>query len=144
MPSMKAVQIRARQVAGFKTEAQAGEHQIVLDQPRPIGTDAGAMPLQLLQTALAGCFVGTGYIIARQRQITVRGIDVEVKGELDTEVSLGKTTEGRAGFTRLEVKITIDADMTPKDKEALVDEIRRRCPVSENLENPTPIRYTTA
>jgi uncharacterized OsmC-like protein len=141
MPTMKVVEIRARQVAGFKAEAQAGAHTVVLDQPRPLGTDGGPMPLQLLETALAGCFVGTGYIVARQRKLAVRGIDVQVRGELDIEIGAGRSTEGRAGFTGLDVRIAIDADMSPAEKQAFVAEIRRRCPVGENLENPTPVTY---
>jgi putative redox protein len=144
MPSLKTVAVRARQVAAFKAEAQAGAHTIVLDQPQPLGTDAGAMPLQLLQTALAGCFVGTGYIIARQKKLTVREIRVDVHGELDTDVAAGRSNDGRAGFKGLDVSVSVDGDMTDEQKQAFVEEIRRRCPVSENLENPTPVRYRVA
>ena len=141
MPTMKTVEIRARQVAGFRTEAQAGAHAVTLDQPRPLGTDGGPMPLQLLETALAGCFVGTGYLIARQQKLAVRAIDVQVRGELDIEIGAGRSTAGRAGFTGLDVRIAVDADLSPADKAAFVAEIRRRCPVGENLENPTPVSY---
>ncbi|MEW5956915.1 MAG: OsmC family protein [Chloroflexota bacterium] len=144
MANLKSVHIEARQVTGFKNEAQARGHTLIIDQPAPLSSDGGATPLEFLQMALAGCFISTGYIIARQRGLALRGLAVDISGVLDTEIGLGKSTAGRAGYTGLEVKVHLDADLSPAEKEALVAEIRRRCPVSDNLEQPTPVNFSLA
>lgn len=139
MPTLKTVQIQGRQIAGFKNQAQVREHTLFLDQPPPLGSDAGPTPLELLQMAVAGCFISTGHIIARQRGLHVRGITVDINGVLDTDIVAGKSTAGRAGYTGLKLKVDIDADLTPAEKEAFVAEIRRRCAVLDNVEHPTPV-----
>ena len=141
MAKLKTLRTHAEYAGPFKATAQAREHQLVLDQPAPLGTNAGAMPLEFLQMALAGCFVGTGYLIARQRQLPVRSIRAEVTGTLDVEVAAGRSEAGRAGFTGLTVNVAVDADLSAKEKEAFIAEVQRRCPVSDNLEHPTPVNF---
>ena len=75
--------------------------------------------------ALAGCFISTGHIIARQRGLSIRGIAVDISGVLDTDIVAGKSTVGRAGYTGLAV-------------------IRRRCSVLDNVEHPTPVTIELA
>ena len=144
MTTLKTVHIQARQIAGFKNQTQAREHTLIIDQPPPLGSDGGPTPLEFLQMALAGCFISTGHIIARQRGLNIRGIAVDISGVLDTDIVAGKSTVGRAGYTGLAVKVEIDADMTPAEKNAFGAEIRRRCSVLDNVEHPTPVTIELA
>ncbi len=48
----------------------------------------------------------------------------------------------RAGFTGIQVQETVDADMTQAEKERFIADVDRRCPISGNLHNTTPITYT--
>lgn len=120
-------------------------HRIVIDQPANAGgTDTGPTPLELLLASLAGCIGSIGRIVAMQKRIALRGMDVRVEGTLDTDGLLGKPVEGRVGFEEIIISVNVDADMSDEEKEAFIHEVDRRCPVSENLLNSTPIRIGLA
>ena len=141
MPS-KTVCVDAVQVNGFKISTHARGHEAQVDQPTAAGgTDAGPTPLEYLFISLAGCIITIGHIIARQRRLPVRKIEVHVEGEIDTDVLMGKHGENRAGFTGIRVHTKIDADMTRTQKEQFLREIDARCPISENIHNITPIEF---
>ena len=90
MPA-KTVQVEIKQGSGFKTECRAGKHLVVIDQPAPAGgTDAGPTPLDVQLMVLGGCLAAIGRIIANQRKLVMRGIEVTVEGEIDTDGLLGK------------------------------------------------------
>lgn len=140
--TIKTVSVEAVQVDGFKIETRARGHVAFVDQPvAGGGTDSGPTPLEYLFFSLASCVVTIGQIIAKQRHLPVRGIEVHIEGELDTDVFLGKTTDVRAGFSGIRVRTKIDADMTQAEKEQFLREIDARCPISDNIHNLTPIEF---
>jgi len=139
MPAKK-VQTKIKQGAEFRTECRAGKHVVIIDQPVPAGgTDAGPTPLDVQLMALGGCVAAIGRIIANQRKLAVRGIEVSVEGDLDTDGLLGKPTGNRVGFSAITARVKIDADMSEADKAQFVHDIDMRCPISENLQNNTPV-----
>lgn len=142
---MKKVQVEIKQGSGFKTECRAGKHVVIIDQPTPAGgTDAGPTPLDVQLMALGGCVAAIGRIIANQRKLVVRGIEVTVEGEIDTDGLLGKPTANRVGFRAITARVKIDADMSPAKKEQFLHDIDMRCPISENLKNGSPVNVVLA
>lgn len=138
--STKKVMVEVKQGAGFRTECKAGKHMILIDQPAPAtGTDTGPTPLEVQLMALGGCIAAIGRIIANQRKITLRGIEISVEGELDTDRLLGKASDKRTGFSSIAARVKIDADLSPTEKEEFLHAIDERCPVSDNLANATPV-----
>lgn len=143
--SAKKVQAEIKQGPGFKMECRAGKHVFIIDQPaQGGGTDAGPTPLDVQLGVLGACLATIGTIIAKQRKLPVRGIEIAVEGELDTDGLLGKPTNARVGFSEIKARVKIDADMSPADKEKLVHEMDSRCPISENLKNVTPLTVVPA
>lgn len=143
--SMKTVAVESKLGEKFVIETNIRGHQVVIDQPaNAAGTDAGPTPLELVLVSLAGCIGTIGRIIAMQKRIALRGMTIKVEGELDTDGLLGKPIEGRIGFEGMAITVDLDADMTDEEKEAFIHEVDRRCPVSENLLNATPIRVKLA
>ena len=141
----KKMQVTVKQGAGFKTECSAGKHMLIIDQPAEAGgTDAGPTPLDYQLIALGGCVAAIGRIIASQRRLVIRGIEVALEGELDTSRLLGKVSPNRVGFAGITARVKIDADLTPVEKEKLLHDIEERCPVSDNLKNITQIDITLA
>ena len=141
----KKVQVTLKQSAGFKTECYAGKHTLIIDQPVEAGgTGAGPTPLDYQLIALGGCIAAIGRIIASQRRLVIRSIEVALEGELDTSRLLGKASPNRVGFAGITARVKIDTDLTPSEKEKLVKEIEERCPVSDNLKNITPINVMLA
>lgn len=119
--------------AGFKTQINCS-HPFIVDQPKMGGgNDEGPNPLELFLTSLPACICAIGRIIANQRRIKLRGIEVEVEGDIDKDFLMGKTTEGRAGFTEIRSFVHIDADLTKEEKDAFLKDIAARCPIADNI-----------
>lgn len=136
----KTVVVEASMGEGFAMESQLGQHLIRVDQPQNAGgTDTGPNPLQYFLLSLAGCIGAIARIVANQKKLTLRGIKLKLQGHLDTDVLLGKTTDTRAGFSAIEIQADIDADMTPEEKQAFLEEVDARCPVSESIAHVTPV-----
>lgn len=118
---------------GFQTKIDCSQ-PFTIDQPSAMGgNDAGPNPLEVFLSSLPACICAIGRIISNQKRLNVRGINATVEGDIDKDYLLGKTDEGRAGFTELRVKVDIDADMTDEEKEAFLSEIERRCPIADNI-----------
>ncbi len=142
---VKNISIDAVQLDGFKIEVKARQHVAFVDQPPAGGgTDSGPTPLEYLFFSLASCVVTIGHIVAKQKHLPVRKIEVHVEGEVDTDVFMGKNSEARAGFSEIRVHTKIDADMSQEEKEAFVHEVDLRCPISDNISNLTPIKFIVA
>lgn len=143
MPA-KTVHVEVKQGAGFKTECKAGKHTVIIDQPAPSGADAGPSPLEIQLMALGGCIAAIGRIVANQKKLAIRGFDISLEGDIDTDGLLGKPTDKRVGFSAITARVKVDADIAPADKERLLHEIDARCPISENLQNATTINVVLA
>jgi len=140
MAKMKTIGVEAKLDEKFKIEVKAGEHLMVVDQPKAGGgMDAGPSPLEYLFASLAGCIGTVARIVAMQKRIPLKGMDMKVEGAFDLETLLGKGKENRAGFAGIKVMLHIDADMTKQEKEDFIQEVERRCPVSDNIANITPV-----
>jgi uncharacterized OsmC-like protein len=145
MAKMKTVSIEAKLGEKFKVEVKAGNHTLYVDQPQAGGgADEGPNPIEYLFTSLAGCIATAARIIAIQKRIKLNGMDMKIEGVFDTEIILGKSKENRPGVTGINVTLNIDSDMTKEEKKAFVEEIESRCPVSDNIENTTPVKVEVA
>jgi putative redox protein len=137
---IKKVEAIARLGPGFKIEVKIREHSLIVDQPKASGgNDQGPTPLEYLMLSLAGCIGAIGRIIANQRKLPVRSMDIAVEGDIDVDVLLGKSEEPRAGFTAIRARVKIDADMTVEEKRKFLHDIDLRCPISDNIARPTPV-----
>ena len=136
----KNVKVRTTMGAGMKIECSAGHHTLYIDQPAAGGgSDSGPTPLEFYQLALAGCISSIARIVAKQKGINMRGIEVSVSGDIDTDVLLGKSQAARVGFQSLSMAVKLDADLNHEQKVEFLEEVERRCPVSDNTKNATPV-----
>ncbi|QGY45515.1 OsmC family peroxiredoxin [Maribellus comscasis] len=134
------IKVSASMGAGFSTQVNCS-HPFVIDQPKMAGgNDEGPNPLEIFLSSLPACICAIGRIIATQRRINLRGIEVEVEGDIDKDFLLGKTTEGRAGFTEIRSFVHIDADMTKEEKEAFLNDVAVRCPIADNIAQNSVIK----
>ncbi|MDZ8118829.1 OsmC family protein [Pontiella agarivorans] len=141
----KTVSIESKLNEQFVIESDVRGHKLVIDQPANAGgSDTGVTPLEMVFVSLAGCIGTIGRIVAMQKRIALRGLSIKVEGDLDTDGLLGKPIEGRIGFEGITVTVDVDADMTDEEKQAFIHELDRRCPVSENLLNATPVEVKPA
>lgn len=134
------IKVNAAMGAGFRTKINCS-HPFIVDQPKMAGgNDEGPNPLELFLTSLPACICAIARIIANQRRINLRGVAVDVEGDVDKDFLLGKTTEGRAGFTEIRSFVHIDADMTKDEKEAFLKEVAMRCPIADNIAQKSVIK----
>ena len=143
--AIKKIQVEVNQEAGFKTECRACGHLIVIDQPAAAGgSNAGPTPLDVQLMALGACIAAIGRIIVLQRRLPVRGFNILVDGEMDTDRAVGKSSAKSAGFSAIVARVKLDADLPPSEQEKLLREIEERCPVSDNLKNGTSVNVLLA
>jgi len=127
---------------GYRVDVQGGGHTIIIDQPEAAGgKDEGPNPLVVFLSALGGCLGAISAIIAGQERLSINAMEIEVEGDIDKAFLLGKTEEGRAGFTEIRVSYKIDADMTEEEKKAFLHRVDARCPISDNMVNKTNLVF---
>ncbi len=142
MATVKHVTVDAHLGERFKIESKIGNHTLVVDQPKTGGgDDAGPTPLEYFFLSLAGCIATIARIAAKQKRINLRGMDVKVEGDLDIEALMGRKPDAHSGFSGITVRAKIDADLTQEEKEAFLHEVDRRCPVSDNIHDATPMTF---
>jgi uncharacterized OsmC-like protein len=138
----KTVKVNADWKGAMRVDAKASGHTVIIDQPESMGgKNAGANPLEVFLIALGGCLGNVAAIIANQERINLKKFDVAIEGDIDVDFLLGKTKEGRAGFTEIRMFVDIDADLTDEEKQAFFERVDSRCPVSDNLINETKVVF---
>ena len=136
------VRVEVKEVKNRIVEGLVRNHKIRIDQPEEFGADNTApTPPETLAFALGSCFVSTGRLIAIQKNIHLKRIEAVVESELDFAKAMGMNTEKRAGFSGFKIITRIDADMSAEEKNKFLQEIVSRCPMCDNLQNPTPVFY---
>ncbi|MBS3970058.1 MAG: OsmC family protein [Clostridia bacterium] len=137
----KTVDVKASLKDQFTIDVEARNFKMVIDQPEAMkGKNEGPTPLEYFFFSLAGCICTIGRIMAMQRKIDLKGMEVRIEGDLDTDVLLGKDQSQRPGFQDIRVYTKIDAPMTREEKEAFLKEIDSRCPISDNIEHVSTIK----
>ncbi len=137
--ALSTLKLSASMTEGFKTNIKCS-HDFVIDQPKPIGQGLGPNPLEVFLSSLPACLCALTRIITTQKKIALKGVNVEVEGDIDKDFLLGQTKEGRAGFTEIRVFVNLDADISKEEKEELLKEITKRCPIADNIANNTVIK----
>jgi putative redox protein len=131
--AISTIKVNAKMGSGFRTEIGCS-HPFVIDQPKNAGgNDEGPNPLEIFLAALPACICAIGRIVAMQQSINLRSIEVEVEGDINKDFLLGKTKEGRAGFTEIRSFVKIDADLSHEQKELFLNEVELRCPIADNM-----------
>lgn len=140
MAKMRTIHIEARSDDKFGVEVKAGDRTMYVDQARSAGgADGGANPLEYLFTSLAGCIATTARIIASQKKLDLKGMDMKIEGAFDTDVLLGKRTDTRPGVTSIHVSITLDSAMSEMERKIFFQELHSRAPVADTIAEATPI-----
>lgn len=138
--TLKTVRVSGSLDHAFTVSIEAGNHLIRMDQPKTAaGQDLGPTPLQMILAAVAGCFGTIGRFIAHQRKFELRGMHFEIEGDYDPDGLLGRRDDVRPGFQAVRVKVDLDADLSREEKEAVLAEIERRCPLADNLIHGTQL-----
>lgn len=126
-----------------RTVVEARDFAFVVDEPAALGgTNDGPNPVEYLIGAWAGCLNVVVHTVGEEHGIDLDSVEIEIEGDLDPRKFLGITDDGRAGYRALDVRIDIESDADQEALDALGAEVEERCPVGDNIENPTPTNVT--
>jgi uncharacterized OsmC-like protein len=122
----------------YTQQITARHHQLVVDEPRPIGDDAGPTPYDLLLAGLGACTSITVRMYADRRgwpletvRVTLRHSRIHAKDCADCE-----TTKG--WITHVECEVELTGDLDDAQRQRLL-QIAERCPVHQTLTSEVDI-----
>ena len=126
-----------------KFVAKTRQFTLTIDEPEGLGgTDQGANPVEFLLAAYAGCLNVMGHIVAAELGFKLNNIRIELEGDLNPAKVFGNPTNDRAGYKEIRVNIFPDADTDEAILAKWLEIIESRCPVNDNLINPTPVKIS--
>lgn len=135
--------LKAKSETSARLIADTGEFKITIDEPTELGgTNQGPNPVQYVLAALCGCLNVVGHMIANEMGFELKGLEFEVEGDLNPAKLYGKPGGNRAGFEEIRVNILPDTDVAEDILKKWLETVKKRCPVSDNLENPTPVKIS--
>lgn len=137
--------ISAQSETPARTRVRARNFQIIVDEPAELGgTNQAANPVELVLAAFAGCLNVMGHIVAGEMGMTLRGIQIDISGNLNPNKLFGKCDSERAGYKGITVTLKPDCDADQATLEKWIHAVESRCPVSDNLQNGTPVQVKVA
>lgn len=123
--------------------AEARNFQIIVDEPPTLGgADHGPNPVEYLLASYAGCLNVMGHLIAQELGFSIDKLEIEVSGNLNPARLFGTSFTERAGFKQIEIKLKPQTNADRNLLEKWLEEVENRCPVNDNLSQPTPIAIT--
>ena len=122
--------------------ASARQFIIVVDEPPALGgDDQGANPVEYLLASYAGCINVVAHLTARELGIKLSGLKIQIEGNLNPARLFGKSDDQRAGFKQINVQFIPETDASQEEIENWIATIENRCPINDNLANPTPLTF---
>lgn len=125
----------------YTQQITVGSHQLIADEPRPIGDDAGPNPYDLVLAGLGACTSMTVRMYANRKgwpldhvRVTLRHSRIHAKDCADCE-----TTKGMIDHVNREIELVGDLDDTQRQR--LMD-IAERCPVHQTLTSSVHVTTT--
>ena len=132
--------INAQSESAAKTIVKARNFEIVVDEPEALGgTDVAPNPVEYVLAAFAGCLNVMGHLVAQEMGIELKNLKIEMEGDLNPAKLFGKCDKERAGYKNIIVKLIPETEADDSSLEKWLHEVECRCPVSDNLQNITPV-----
>lgn len=134
--------IEGKAQSAARLEAKARQFSIVIDEPPALGgNDLGANPVEYLLSSYAGCINVVAHLTAQELGIKLSGLKIQIEGNINPARLFGQSYEERAGFKQINVQFEPETDASQEEIENWVATIKNRCPINDNLANPTPLTF---
>lgn len=118
---------------------EVGNHQIRIGTNSNNSALNAPSPIEYILAGYAGCINAVGILVANELQLDLKSLQVDISGTMDIDKYQGKPTSERAGFSTIEVEVKPEANATIEELNNWLKIVESRCPVYDNLFNPTPI-----
>ena len=134
--------VNGKSIGHTKYQGFARNFELIVDEPPVLGgEDSAANPVEYLLAGYAGCLNVVFGIVSKELSIKIKSLHINIDGDINPEKFLGISDDERAGFKGLNVNISLSTDTTKDNEELLIQTVKSRCPINDNLSNPTPINY---
>jgi uncharacterized OsmC-like protein len=132
--------VKAHSENATKTIVKARGFELVVDEPQDLGgNNEGANPVEYVLAAWAGCLNVMAHVCAKELGFELRGVKIDIVGNLNPERLFGTSFEERAGYKEIKATIKPDCDADEATIEKWKAAICDRCPVGDNLKNTTEL-----
>ena len=130
--------------AGTGTYTQritAGRHELVADEPKPIGDDAGPTPYDLLLAALGACTSMTVRMYANRKGWPLEGVRVTLRHKRIHAEDCAECETTKGWIDHIDRDLEITGDLDDEQRQRLLY-MADRCPVHQTL--TSEIHITTS
>ena len=135
--------VNGKRVGATKYQGLARSFELVVDEPEMLGgEDSAANPVEYLLAGYAGCLNVVFGIVAKELKVEIKSLDINIDGDINPEKFLGISDNERTGFKSINVNIELRTNADKATEALLIEKVKSRCPVNDNLANPTPIQYS--
>ncbi len=118
----------------YKTIIKTVNHELIADEPRPMGTDLGPNPYEFLLMAVGSCVGMTLRMYADRKGWDLQDIEIELD-QKRVHAKDCENCESDTGYIHvIEKKLTFKGELTDEQRTRLL-EISNRCPVQKTLMN---------
>ena len=135
-PAAARVTLRAqgRLSDGVSCSVETGRQRVAAGlHPATGGTGELACSGDMLLQALVACAGVTLRAVATALELPVKDGRLTAEGDLDFRGTLGVDKEAGVGFSRIQLKVELDGDATPEQKDKLLALTERYCVVLQTL-----------
>lgn len=137
--SQKTVQVVGYADGANQFIVKARNLKIRISKNNQIPELEGASPLEYILAGYAGCISAVGQLVAKEQGIVLKSLQVELAATLNLDKYQGKHSDSRAGFENIEIVVKPTSDAPLEELRQWLVAVENRCPVQDNLLNPTPI-----
>lgn len=99
----------------------------------------GPSPLEYVLAGYAGCINAVGKLVAKEQGLHLKSLQVEISATLSLDQYKGIESKERAGFQVIDVVVQPTSEASVEDLQNWIIAVKKRCPIHDNLINPTPI-----
>ena len=126
-----------------RTKIKARGFDLIVDEPEELGgTNKAPNPVEYILAGYAGCINVVAHLVAQELDFPLENLTIDIDGYLNPNRLFGKSQEDRAGYKSIAVILETTSVIDPELKKKWLSEIGHRCPVNDNLTNPTPISFS--
>ena len=135
--------ISGKSVTPTRFEGKVRQFSIAVDEPENFGgKDSAPTPVEYILAGYAGCLNVVVNLIAKEMNIAIQHLEINITGNINPEKLFGVSDKERAGFRSLNIHLDIKSDASKELLQKLLNQVKERCPVNDNLTNMTPVNYS--
>ncbi len=140
----KTITINSETKAGIQVKSSVRDFEFVTDQPEEKnGTNQGPTPVEYLLGSLGSCICITSRMVADKMNLNPDSVSTTVEGDIDYE-GMVNPEKVRPGVGEIRVKVEMEGDLSKAEKEKIVDQAEKSCPVTDTLKNEVNVSFESS